>query len=342
FPSPFPSRFFPLPIVPLASPPSLPSRVPLYCSAACSSSHSPIPSSSAESLLPPSSPLSSALRTALRLLLSLPSLWPHLHRFNNGLLTNYHLLSSSPEFATQICQGAIAIATSWKLRNGDSVLDQSDGVLLEEAVLSLVLIKAVEVQDEAGRCLGIAVYDPNFSWINHSCSPNSCFRFSVSRPNATSFGEDSSSSLRIVPSVSDDDSCVCICSDYMKGTKGYEYGPKIIVGSIKRIKKGEEVCVSYTDLLQPRAMRQSDLWFKYQFTCSCRRCTMSPSYVDHALEELASNLFSSSLHFDFDLYRDEANKKFSDYVDETVTGFLSVGDLESFCMKLESVLSLDL
>ncbi|KAE8718651.1 hypothetical protein F3Y22_tig00110007pilonHSYRG00249 [Hibiscus syriacus] len=98
--------------------------------------------------------------------------------------------------------------------------------------------------DEAGRCLGIAVYDPNFSWINHSCSPNSCFRFSVSRPNATSFGEDSSSSLRIVPSVSDDDSCVCICSDYMKGR------------SKKAINGVNEL----------------------------RRCTMSPSYVDHALE----------------------------------------------------------
>ncbi|KAE8726182.1 SET domain-containing protein, putative isoform 3 [Hibiscus syriacus] len=297
---------------PLSSP-SHPSHAPLYCSAACSSSHSAIASSSSESLLPPSSPLSSELRTALRLLLSLPSLCPHLRRFNNGLLTNHHKLSSSPEFATQIRQGAIAMAAARKSRNGDCVLDQSDSVLLEEAVLCLVLTNAVEVQDEAGRSLGIAVYDPNFSWINHSCSPNAGYRFSVSPPNDTSFGEDSSSTLRIVPSISEDESGVCSCSDYMEGAKGYGYGPKIIVRSIKRIKKGEEVCVSYTDLLQPKAMRQSDLWFKYQFTCSCRRCAM-----------------------------DEANKKLSDYVDKTINEFLSVGDPESCCMKLESVLSLGL
>ncbi|GMI77103.1 hypothetical protein like AT1G43245 [Hibiscus trionum] len=331
---------------PLSSPafPSLSPHAPLYCSAACSAAYSCIPSSSAESLLPPSSPHSSDLRTALRFLLHLPRPCPHLHRFNNGLLTNYHKLSSSPEFATQIRQGAIAMAGARKLRNRDSALNKSDGVLLEEAVLSLVLTNAVEVQDEAGRSLGIAVYDPNFSWINHSCSPNACYRFSVSPPNATSFGEDSSSSLRIVPSVSEEDSGVCSCSGYMKGTKGYEYGPKIIVRSIKRIKKGEEVCISYTDLLQPKATRQSDLWLKYQFTCSCRRCTMSPStYVDHALEEiLASNLSSSSSCFDLDHYKDEASKKLSDYVDGTITEFLSVGDPESCCMKLESVLSLGL
>jgi len=29
-------------------------------------------------------------------------------------------------------------------------------------------------------------------------------------------------------------------------------GPKLIVRSIKRIKKGEEVTVAYTDLLQPK------------------------------------------------------------------------------------------
>ncbi|KAL1165427.1 hypothetical protein V6Z11_A06G129400 [Gossypium hirsutum] len=113
-----------------------------------------------------------------------------------------------------------------------------------------------------------------------------------------------------------------------------------MVRSIKRIKKGEEVCVSYTDLLQPKAMRQSYLWFNHQFTCSCSRCTVSPStLVDHALEEiLASNPSFSSAGLDLNLYRDEANKKLSHYVDETITEFLSVGDPESCCKKLERVL----
>ncbi|KAG8491033.1 hypothetical protein CXB51_014165 [Gossypium anomalum] len=324
---------------PLSFPPLPRQHGPLYCSAACSSSHSPISSSSAESFLPLTCPRSSDLRTSLRLLLSLPSTCPHLHRFTNGLLTNYLKLTSSPDFAAQIRQGAIAMAAARKLRKGLS-LDQGGDFLLEEAILCLVVTNAVEVQDESGRSLGIAVYDPSFSWINHSCSPNACYRFIVSPPNAPSFGEDSGSALRIVPSVSEENFGVCSCSEYDKGTEGYKYGPKIMVRSIKRIKKGEEVCVSYTDLLQPKAMRQSYLWFNHQFTCSCSRCTVSPStFVDHALEEiLASNPSFSSAGLDLNLYRDEVNKKLSHYVDETITEFLSVGDPESCCKKLESVL----
>lgn len=37
-------------------------------------------------------------------------------------------------------------------------------------------------------------------------------------------------------------------------------GPKIVVRSIKRIKKGEEVTVAYTDLLQPKVFFSSISW----------------------------------------------------------------------------------
>ncbi|XP_022767951.1 protein SET DOMAIN GROUP 41 [Durio zibethinus] len=338
------SCFSSLPPSPL---PPIPRHVPLYCSLACSSSHSPIHSSSAESLLPqplpPTCPDSSDLRTALRLLLSHPSSCSHLYRLNNGLLSNYHKLTSSPEFAPKIRQGAIAMAAARKLQNGVEE-EQSDDFLLEEVVLCSVITNAVEVQDENGRSLGIALYGPSFSWINHSCSPNACYQLSVSPPTATPSREDSCSTLGIVPSVSGEECGVCNCVQHTKGSKGYKYGPKITVRSIKRIKKGEEVCVSYTDLLQPKAMRQSDLWFKYQFTCSCSRCSASPSaYVDRALEEISdSNLLFSSSHFDLNLYKDKTTKMLSDYVDETITEFLSVGDPESCCRKLESMLNLGL
>ncbi|XVF64293.1 hypothetical protein PTKIN_Ptkin09bG0157100 [Pterospermum kingtungense] len=225
---------------------------PLYCSPSCSSTHHPIYSSSSESFLPPKCPYSSDLRTALRLLLSLvPSTCPHLHRFyNNGLLTNYHKLISSPEFAPKIRQGAMVMAAARRLQNGGGNEQQTHDFLLEQVVLSLVITNAVEVQDDNGRSLGIAVYDPSFSWINHSCSPNACYRFSVSSPNPNE--RVSSSTLRIGPSVSGEQSGVCSCVQYTNGNRGYRYGPKIIVRSIKRIKKGEEVCVSYTDLLEPK------------------------------------------------------------------------------------------
>lgn len=72
-------------------------------------------------------------------------------------------------------------------------------------------------------------------------------------------------------------------SEFVKGELGY--GPRLVVRSIKKIKKGEEVTVAYTDPLQPKAMRQSELWSKYRFICCCKRCSALPfSYVDHALQ----------------------------------------------------------
>lgn len=37
------------------------------------------------------------------------------------------------------------------------------------------------------------------------------------------------------------------------------YGPRLIVRSIKAIKKGEELLIAYTDLLQPKVVRYSCL-----------------------------------------------------------------------------------
>lgn len=73
---------------------------------------------------------------------------------------------------------ATAIA---KQRSGGGLIESSDeGTVLEEATLALcaVLTNAVEVYDDEGRALGIAVFEHAFSWINHSCSPNACYRFS--------------------------------------------------------------------------------------------------------------------------------------------------------------------
>ena len=69
---------------------------------------------------------------------------------------------------------AEAIAEQRAVPNGDAVL--------EEATIAFcaVLTNAVEVHDDEGRALGIAVFDPTFSWINHSCSPNACYRFILS------------------------------------------------------------------------------------------------------------------------------------------------------------------
>jgi SET and MYND domain-containing protein len=73
----------------------------------------------------------------------------------------------------------------------------NDAVLeIATVALCVVLTNAVEVHDNDGCALGIAVYEHAFSWINHSCSPNSCYRFSFSNSSSVLSLE---SKLCIVP-----------------------------------------------------------------------------------------------------------------------------------------------
>lgn len=60
---------------------------------------------------------------------------------------------------------------------------------VEEAVLGIVLTNAVEVQVRDGLVVGTAVYGPRFSWFNHSCRPNACYRFALGRLDGCDFGE---------------------------------------------------------------------------------------------------------------------------------------------------------
>jgi SET and MYND domain-containing protein len=120
---------------------------------------------------------------------------------------------------------------------------------LEEAAICAVLTNAVEVHDSNGLALGIALYNSSFSWINHSCSPNSCYRFVNNR---TSYHDvhvtntETSSNLELQEQV---------CGTSLNSGNGN--GPKLIVRSIKRIKSGEEITVSYIDLLQPTVCSMS-------------------------------------------------------------------------------------
>lgn len=78
------------------------------------------------------------------------------------------------ELSGRIRDGARALATSRRMCVG---LDTNGECTVEAAVLCLVLTNAVEVHDKDGRSLGVGVYDVEFSWVNHSCSPNISYRF---------------------------------------------------------------------------------------------------------------------------------------------------------------------
>ncbi|CAN1175791.1 Protein SET DOMAIN GROUP 41 [Linum perenne] len=288
----------------------------LYCSDLCSAADSSLHFSSAEFHLLSSSPPSSSadLRSALRLLRS--ALFSSSSDRMLGLLTNREkLLAEDDEISDRVRSGARLMAAARRRKTRDG-----EGLTEEEAALCLVITNGVEVLDSRSRSIGIAVYASTFSWINHSCSPNSCYRFLFSPPGLSPPSSDSA--LRIVSSGSE-----------VIEHGGGGYGPRIVVRSIRRIEKGEEVTAAYTDLLQPKAVRQSELWLKYRFICHCARCTStsSPSsYVDHALEDISSSSSSQLL---------DANERLTDYVDEVISSFLSdADDPEHCCTKLEILL----
>ncbi|KAL6218209.1 hypothetical protein ACLB2K_011424 [Fragaria x ananassa] len=327
---------------PLPTPPSPNNSHPvlLFCSSLCSSSAS-VPTAEPRLLRllhshPSTYPHgdSSDLRAALRLLHSLPASSPAPRI--SGLLTNRRKLDDD----LRIRDGARAMFLARTMPDdNDAVLDVAhDDAVSEEAALCLVLTNAVEVQDHTGRTLGIAVYDSCFSWINHSCSPNACYRFLLSSPSQPTPPQCDETPLRIVPAGQIESG---VYSNNLLMKECEKFGPRVIVRSIKRINRGEEVTITYTDLLQPKAVRRSELWSRYRFMCSCKRCSASPlTYVDRALEDISafnynSSRFSSDISFD----RDKATERLTDYIDDAIADYLSIGNPESCCERLEQVLT---
>ncbi|XP_038886411.1 protein SET DOMAIN GROUP 41 [Benincasa hispida] len=330
----------------LPNPPISHSNLLRYCSPKCSLSHSDPLTAAFFSTHPFPSPFSytSDLRASLRLLhllLSHPpaSLSPPPERIF-GLLTNRHKLmfpQHDAELFPKLREGVDAIAALLSA-------DIPHGHTLAEAALCLVFTNAVDVHDSTGRTIGIAVYPPTFCWINHSCSPNACYRFETSSASTTTRS-------RIAPSCTDlltgQGSCSQMgtvrsnLSDFI--TEDFQgNGPRVMVRSIKSIRRGEAVTIAYCDLLQPKAMRQSELWSRYQFVCSCQRCSAKPlTYVDHALQELSASkveLHDSTSISNFD--HDKAVRRIDDYVNSAITEYLSIGSPESCCEKLRNLLTL--
>ncbi|KAL3845408.1 hypothetical protein ACJIZ3_002811 [Penstemon smallii] len=232
----------------------------------------------------------------------------------------------------RIQEGAKAMEVARRMCLGDSAsLDSQE----EEMVLCLVLTNAVEVHDKNGCSLGIAVYDNKFSWINHSCSPNACYRFSLGLEH------NEEPLLKIFPAATKNvfananGNDVIVEGDTkapLSGRYGYDYGPRVIVRSIKAVNKGEEVTIAYADLLQPKEMRQSELWLKYKFKCRCQRCSAVPvTYVDSCLQAVRT--------VNRDIYTGEEFKNLIKAFDDTITDYLSFSEPKSCFEKLERLLS---
>lgn len=49
-------------------------------------------------------------------------------------------------------------------------------------------------------------------------------------------------------------------------------GPTCQIRSIRNVEKGEELCISYTELMRPHTIRQKELQEQYYFDCACSSC----------------------------------------------------------------------
>ena len=68
---------------------------------------------------------------------------------------------------------------------------------------------------------------------------------------------------------------------------------------MRAIQPGEQVTISYTDLLQTLDERQHSLMLRYAFTCCCARCLDdSPTPGDWFLDAVAADGESSEWNFD--------------------------------------------
>uniref|UniRef100_A0A453BZ09 SET domain-containing protein n=3 Tax=Triticinae TaxID=1648030 RepID=A0A453BZ09_AEGTS len=244
------------------------------------------------------------------------------------------ILEVGGEVAERILKGSMLMSSARKMRTQTSVVF-SNGLTIEIVTLWVVMINSVEVQIGDGWDLGIAVYGPSFSWFNHSCFPNASFRFVLAPPNEDSVSD--KSEYRAVPASKGVAQDAWHAWQFEEGSAHAlgKYGPRVVVRCIKPINKGDEVCITYIDLLQTREARHSDLWSKYKFICSCERCTASPeSYVDFILNCDFRNLSSPE-----NAFISRGIEDFDDILQQAISEYSLGDDPKACCTMIESLLS---
>ena len=158
------------------------------------------------------------------------------------------------------------------------------------------------------RQLGTGIY-PEASMFNHSCAPNTVVSFDAGGTlNACCIGVD----------------------DYE--ARAMEIGPRgyVPLRRPRPIRKGEEVCIAYTELYRPAASRRLTLEKSKGFVCECVRCANAS--VLRALD--------TELHAATDgneEVADEKAKEWEDGIDASRAAY-AIGDFEGAVESAERVL----
>ncbi|KAL6863825.1 hypothetical protein ACP4OV_016728 [Aristida adscensionis] len=192
-------------------------------------------------------------------------------------------LEDGEEIAERMLEGSLLMSSARK-STAETAVSLSDGHKVESMALWAVITNSVEVQVSEGQAMGIAVYGPSFSWFNHSCFPSASYRFVLAWDEDFTSHKSKSSVVPANKGVVADEWLGWQYGEDHSNPVTCKYGPRVIVRCIKPINRGDEVCIAYIDLLQTREARRTDLWSKYKFICSCKRCIASPEpYVDRIL-----------------------------------------------------------
>jgi len=142
--------------------------------------------------------------------------------------------------------------TRWWWRSGTEEMEPQDWLAFfqgdnNETVYSPFFIPKCNIDKDATtenscadfREIGTGLF-PMVSMFDHSCSPNCSFQ----------------------------------TFDDMHSSNHYP-GNVIFVQTVQKVKKGEELCISYIDIMNPTNIRRRELWYSKYFVCKCLRCMSS-------------------------------------------------------------------
>ncbi|CAN6228095.1 unnamed protein product [Urochloa humidicola] len=244
-------------------------------------------------------------------------------------------LDEGGEISERILEGSLLMSSSRKAM-AQTYARFSDRLKVERMALWAVITNSVEVQLDEGLAMGIAVYGPSFSWFNHSCFPNASYRFESAPKNEDCISDKSKSwTVPASKGVPADMWHACHYEEADSTDAPCKYGPRVVVRCTKPINKGDEICITYIDLLQTKEARRSDLWLKYKFICSCNRCIASPEpYVDLILNRDARDLNKPE-----DAVATPTVEDLDDDLQQAISEYSLGGDAKACCDMIESMLS---
>uniref|UniRef100_A0A0E0DE80 SET domain-containing protein n=1 Tax=Oryza meridionalis TaxID=40149 RepID=A0A0E0DE80_9ORYZ len=213
------------------------------------------------------------------------------------------VLEEGGEIAEGVLEGSLLMLSARKSRMKNYV-GLFNGLTIEKVVLWAVMTNSVEVQISEEQSLGIAVYGPSFSWFNHSCCPNASYRFVLVPQNEGCTSNKPESCVVPVSKGAAPDAWHA----WQNEEAGFahaqcKYGPRVVVRCTKPINKGDEVFITYIDLLQTRIVKDCyriGLVKVQGLRCDARNLKSPHNAVtDPAIEDLDNNLQQAISEYSF-------------------------------------------